>query len=91
VARLAGLPYEEQLRRAEEEESFQAWGVCDLLLRKSREATSADPHELQSAEETLRVAEDLLRQSLTGNVRVEAEVLSFKASLRMPSDGSTRR
>lgn len=127
VARLAALPYAEQLRLAAEDESLQAWGVCDLLLRKSREAAASDPQravdwatlavrlsaflgdaydpewvldlrarayahlanaqrvlgELRSAEETFRLADDLLDRSLTGNARVEAEVLSFEASLRM--------
>src|SRR5436305_3407720 len=43
VARLSGLPYDEQLREAEEEESLQAWGVCDLLMKKSRAAACGDP------------------------------------------------
>jgi len=126
VARLAGLPYEAQLQRAEEEESLHAWGVCDLLLKKSRAAAATDPHravdlatltvrlsthlgdaydpewvldlrarahahlanahrvlgEFRSAEESFREADAFLGRSLSGNVRVEAEVLSFKASLR---------
>src|SRR5436309_11353754 len=44
VASLAGLSYEEQLQQAEEDESLHAWGVCNLLLVKSREAAAADPH-----------------------------------------------
>jgi tetratricopeptide (TPR) repeat protein len=126
VASLAGLSYEEQLQQAEEDESLHAWGVCNLLLVKSREAAAADPHravdlatlavrlsdhlgdvydpewvlDLQSrahahlanahrvlgehrcAEEVFREADALLGRSLSGNARVEAEVLSFKASLR---------
>src|SRR5436305_1633578 len=126
VARLVGLPLEEQLQMAEEEEGLQAWGVCDLLLQKSREAVCAEPQravdfallavrlsahlgdaydpewvldlrarahahlanglrvlgELRSAEEAFRQADALLGRSLSGNARVEAEILSFKASLR---------
>ena len=39
---LAGLPFEEQLRRVEEEE-LHTWGLCQLLLRKSREAVFGEP------------------------------------------------
>jgi len=42
-ARLAELPYAEQLREVEEREDLHAWGLCQLLLQKSREATFSDP------------------------------------------------
>ncbi len=126
VAWLVGLPFSEQLQAVEEDESLQAWGVCDLLLQKSREAVCAEPQravdlallagrlsahlgeaydpewvldlrarahahlanglrvlgELRSAEEAFRQADALLGRSLSGNARVEAEILSLKASLR---------
>jgi tetratricopeptide (TPR) repeat protein len=42
-ARLADQPYPEQLREVEEDEDLHAWGFCQLLLQKSREATFSDP------------------------------------------------
>ncbi len=42
-ARLAGKPYEEQVRLIEEEESLHSWGLCQLLLKKSIEAAFEDP------------------------------------------------
>jgi tetratricopeptide (TPR) repeat protein len=42
-ARLADLPYAEQLREVEEGDDLHTWGLCRLLLRKSREATFSDP------------------------------------------------
>jgi tetratricopeptide (TPR) repeat protein len=124
---LAAHPFEEQLRLVEEQEAFHAWGFCDLLLKRSREAASGDPQravdlallavrlsvhlgdaydpewvldlrarayahlanghrvlgELRSAEDAFREADALLARSLSGNATVEAEVLSFKSSLRM--------
>jgi tetratricopeptide (TPR) repeat protein len=41
--RLAGSSYEEQIRRVEEDEDFQTWGLCQLLLKKSREAVFENP------------------------------------------------
>jgi tetratricopeptide (TPR) repeat protein len=43
LAELEELPYEAQLRQVETEESLQAWGVCDLLLAKSRAAVCGEP------------------------------------------------
>ncbi|HVT59801.1 MAG TPA: hypothetical protein VHR45_15545 [Thermoanaerobaculia bacterium] len=40
---LGGHPYEEQLRLAEEDEDLHAWGLCQLLLRKSRATIFDDP------------------------------------------------
>ncbi|MFL6237532.1 MAG: hypothetical protein ACJ76N_30710 [Thermoanaerobaculia bacterium] len=42
-ARLDGRPYAEQLREVEESEDLHAWGLCQLVLQKSREATFSDP------------------------------------------------
>jgi tetratricopeptide (TPR) repeat protein len=42
-ARLAERPYAEQLREVEENEDLHVWGLCQLLLRKSWEATFSDP------------------------------------------------
>jgi tetratricopeptide (TPR) repeat protein len=42
-AELAGRPYEEQLKKIEEDETFQAWGLCQFLLKKSREASFDNP------------------------------------------------
>jgi tetratricopeptide (TPR) repeat protein len=41
--RLAESPYAEQLRAVEEDEGLHAWGLCQLLLKKSREAVFDDP------------------------------------------------
>jgi tetratricopeptide (TPR) repeat protein len=41
--RLAELPYEEQLKRVDEDPELQAWGLCSLLLKKSLEARAKDP------------------------------------------------
>jgi tetratricopeptide (TPR) repeat protein len=42
-ARLAERPYPDQLQEVEEDEELHAWGLCQLLLKKSREATFDDP------------------------------------------------
>jgi tetratricopeptide (TPR) repeat protein len=42
-ARLAERSYPDQLQEVEEDEELHAWGLCQLLLRKSREATFDDP------------------------------------------------
>ncbi|HYO12709.1 MAG TPA: hypothetical protein VE685_05905 [Thermoanaerobaculia bacterium] len=42
-AELAVQPFEEQLKRVEEDESLHAWGLCQLLLKKSREASFDQP------------------------------------------------
>ncbi len=41
--RLAERPYPEQLRAVEEDEELHTWGLCQLLLRNSREAAFTDP------------------------------------------------
>lgn len=59
-ARLAGLPYPEELRVVEENEDLHAWGLCQLLLRKSREATFSDPARgVELANLALRVVRHL--------------------------------
>jgi tetratricopeptide (TPR) repeat protein len=126
-ARLRELSFEEQLQSVERDAEFQTWGLCQLLLRESREAVldaparavelaematriaevlpgeAYDPHwlldlrakcwaylgnarrvlgELWSADEAFRRADAYLAESMTGNVRVRAEVADLKASQR---------
>jgi tetratricopeptide (TPR) repeat protein len=58
--RLADLPYAEQLREVEADEDLHAWGFCQLLLRKSREATFSDPARgVELANLALRVVRHL--------------------------------
>lgn len=58
--RLAGRPYPEQLQRVEEDEEFHAWGLCQLLLTKSREAVFSDPAQaVDLANLALRVVRHL--------------------------------
>ncbi|HEY2292672.1 MAG TPA: hypothetical protein VGM86_18375 [Thermoanaerobaculia bacterium] len=57
---LAGRPYAEQLREIEQSEDLHAWGLCQLLLRKSREATFSDPARgVELANLALRVVRHL--------------------------------
>lgn len=42
-ARLSAQPYAEQVRRIEEDEGLHAWGLCQLLLTRSREAVFDHP------------------------------------------------
>jgi tetratricopeptide (TPR) repeat protein len=59
-ARLAERPYAEQLREVEEDEDLHAWGLCQLLLQKSREATFSDPTRgVELANLALRVVRHL--------------------------------
>lgn len=58
--RLAERPYDEQLREVEEDEDLHAWGLCQLLLQKSREATFSDPiRGVELANLALRVVRHL--------------------------------
>jgi tetratricopeptide (TPR) repeat protein len=41
--RLAGSSYPDQIREIDADEEFHTWGLCQLLLQKSREATFSDP------------------------------------------------
>jgi tetratricopeptide (TPR) repeat protein len=45
LARLEGLPYHEQVRLVEEDESFHSWGFCRLLLSRSLERVCELPLE----------------------------------------------
>jgi len=59
-SRLAERPYAEQLREVEEDEDLHAWGLCQLLLQKSREATFSDPARgVELANLALRVVRHL--------------------------------
>jgi tetratricopeptide (TPR) repeat protein len=59
-SRLAERPYAEQLREVEEDEDLHAWGLCQLLLQKSREATFSDPAQaVELANLALRVVRHL--------------------------------
>jgi tetratricopeptide (TPR) repeat protein len=42
-ARLADRSYPDQIREIEADEELHVWGLCQLLLKKSREATFNDP------------------------------------------------
>jgi len=59
-ARLADRPYPEQLREVEEDEDLHAWGLCQLLLKNSREAAFTDPAKaVELANLALRVVRHL--------------------------------
>jgi tetratricopeptide (TPR) repeat protein len=58
--RLAERPHAEQLREVEECEDLHTWGLCQLLLQKSREATFSDPSRgVELANLALRVVRHL--------------------------------
>ena len=40
---ISALPFDEQLSMVRDDESFQSWGFCQLLLKKSLEAAFEDP------------------------------------------------
>ena len=42
-ARLADLPYPEQILEVDEREDLHLWGLCQLTLKKSHEASFSDP------------------------------------------------
>jgi tetratricopeptide (TPR) repeat protein len=59
-ARLAERPYTEQLHAVEEDEELHAWGLCQLLLKKSREAVFNDPGKaVELANLALRIVRHL--------------------------------
>jgi tetratricopeptide (TPR) repeat protein len=59
-ARLAERTYPEQLRAVEEDEDLHAWGLCQLLLKRSREAVFNDPGKaVELANLALRVVRHL--------------------------------
>ena len=43
MARLAAMSFDEQWRAVGEDESFHAWGLCQLLLHESADSTRSDP------------------------------------------------
>jgi tetratricopeptide (TPR) repeat protein len=58
--RLAERPYAEQLRAVEEDEGLHAWGLCQLLLKKGREAVFNDPGKaVELANLALRIVRHL--------------------------------
>ncbi|HEV8580655.1 MAG TPA: hypothetical protein VGX68_16440 [Thermoanaerobaculia bacterium] len=59
-SRLAELSYSEQIRAIERDEDLHAWGLCQLLLTKSREAVFTDPLKaVELANLALRVVRHL--------------------------------
>ncbi len=57
---LAERPYAEQLWAVEEDEGLHAWGLCQLLLKKSREAVFNDPGKaVELANLALRIVRHL--------------------------------
>lgn len=60
LRRLEELPLAERHLRVEEDESLHTWGLCQLLLQRSREAISEDPGlALSRAELALSVSRHL--------------------------------
>jgi tetratricopeptide (TPR) repeat protein len=59
-ARLRDLPFDEQLSLVTDDETFQIWGVCQLLLKESLEAAFEDPgRAINFAELGVKVAQTL--------------------------------
>jgi tetratricopeptide (TPR) repeat protein len=59
-AKLRDLPFDEQLSLITDDESFQIWGVCQLLLKESLEAAFEDPgRAINFAELGVKVAQTL--------------------------------
>jgi tetratricopeptide (TPR) repeat protein len=57
---LAKRPYPEQIREIEADEELHTWGLCQLLLKKSLEATFTDPIQaVELANLSLRVVRHL--------------------------------
>jgi len=57
---LTSTPFPEQLRRAEDDDSFHQWGLCQLLLTKSKESLFEEPRRsLELAELAARIARNL--------------------------------
>jgi tetratricopeptide (TPR) repeat protein len=57
---LAERPYAEQLQAAEDNEDLHTWGLCQLLLKKSRDAVFSDPgRAVELANLALRVVRHL--------------------------------
>lgn len=59
-AQLADRPFPEQLKELERNEELHVWALCQLLLKKSREATFDDPNRaVEMANLALRAARHL--------------------------------
>ncbi len=59
-ARLRDLPFDEQLSLVTDDETFQIWGVCQLLLKESLDAAFEDPgRAINFAELGVKVAQSL--------------------------------
>jgi tetratricopeptide (TPR) repeat protein len=59
-AKLRDLPFDEQLSLVTDDEAFQIWGVCQLLLKESLEAAFEDPgRAINFAELGVKVAQTL--------------------------------
>jgi len=58
--RLSEVPFDEQLSLVRDDESFQTWGFCQLLLRKSFDAAFEDPaRSVNLADLAVKVAQNL--------------------------------
>ncbi|HWM95035.1 MAG TPA: tetratricopeptide repeat protein [Thermoanaerobaculia bacterium] len=98
LGRLEELPFPEQIRQIEEDEALHTWGLCQLLLQRSREVVSENPRKaLERAELAVAVSHhlgaaydlgwvlDLRARAYAhlGNARrVVGELLSAEASFR---------
>jgi tetratricopeptide (TPR) repeat protein len=59
-AEIAELPFDEQLAMVRDDENFQTWGFCQLLLKKSLAAAFEDPSKaVNMAELAVKVAQFL--------------------------------
>jgi tetratricopeptide (TPR) repeat protein len=60
LARLEGLPFEEQFRLVTDDEAFQNWGLCAVLVKESAKAASGDAgHAVDLAELAVKVSQYL--------------------------------
>jgi tetratricopeptide (TPR) repeat protein len=63
-AELAPRPFEEQLATIRDEERFQNWGLCQLLLKEGMEAVFEDPtRAIALAELAVRITEYLVEEA----------------------------
>jgi tetratricopeptide (TPR) repeat protein len=61
LALLGEEPHEERMRRVQEVEELHTWGVCQLLLKRSREEVFSDPSRaVETAHLAVRVAGHLV-------------------------------
>lgn len=74
LAALEVLPFEEQIRRVQEDESLQTWGLCQLLLRTSLDATRANPvRAVGLADLALEVVRHLTEEAYHPQWRLDLE------------------